>query len=293
MIQKKENNFECSAVNKWIEIELTNYCWLNCLICPRNSVKNLSFLNFIDFKKIVSLLKIWNYKELIVWWLWDAFLHKNLNKFLIHLFSEIPDIKLIFMTKGVSIPKKYLGMIGDFKNKWFSITLTFSIFSLDEKLYNYMTWWNNFIRFKKTFDIVKNMNLDYSMEFLIFTLNLWEFNKFKKFSFIQNKDFHISLVHNWWWKIKKEIHKKFFCEKKLKNHLIKKQKWDICEVISSNYFYIDCHGKVFLCSVNCLEKNYIWKLKDLELFDIYNKKWQIDYDKFCNKCFYYLYNTRN
>ena len=38
MEPKKENVFECSAVTKWIEIELTSYCGMHCLVCARGDL---------------------------------------------------------------------------------------------------------------------------------------------------------------------------------------------------------------------------------------------------------------
>ncbi|MDD3302432.1 MAG: radical SAM protein [Candidatus Gracilibacteria bacterium] len=291
-MQQKDKKFECSAVINGLEIELTNLCGANCLVCPRTSITKYGYLIKEDLDKIILLLKEGNYKELIIGGFGDAFLHKDFNDFLDYIFKEVPRIKLYIMTKGISIKQEHLNKIISLKNSGFNITLTFSIFSLDKKLFNKLTGGEYFEKFKEVFNKVRNLNIDYSMEFLLSSLNLNEYEKFKKFSQLQNKDFTYSLVHNWGGKLKKDIHKIMFDKEKLKEYYIKRTKQDICEVISSNYFYIDCFGDIFLCSVNRQKNNHIGKLENLNLKDIIEKKKLLNYTDSCDKCFYYYYKTK-
>ena len=99
MEPKKENVFECSAVTRGIEIELTSYCGMKCLVCAREELEQHTFLSEDNFKKIVDLLEEGAYEEVMVCGLGDAFLHKEVNTFMDYLFSRLPDINLFFMTK--------------------------------------------------------------------------------------------------------------------------------------------------------------------------------------------------
>lgn len=294
MEPKKENVFECSAVTKWIEIELTSYCWMNCIVCAREDLEKYWFLSFDNFKKIIDLLKQGNYTEVMVCWLWDAFIHEEVNEFMEYLFSELPNINLFFMTKWLAIKNKHLEKILDLKSRWFNVSLTFSVFSLEEKMYNYLTWWNFYKNFLEVLDKVNKMNINYSMEFMLSVLNLSELKKFKKFALSLWKDYWISLVHNWGWKIPDSIHKKMFDTKKLEWYYIKRAQGDICEVMKYDYLYMDCQWDVFQCSLNEIDRVwYLWKLWEHSLVEFLERKREINYKNACGKCFYYNYKTFN
>jgi Golgi nucleoside diphosphatase len=132
------------------------------------------------------------------------------------------------------------------------------------------------------------------MEFMLSVLTLSELEKFKKFAKSLNKDFWISLVHNWWWKISNSIHKKMFDAEKLKWHFIKRKSGDICEVMKYDYLYVDSFWDVFQCSLNGIDRTgYLWKLWEYSLKEFLEKKNKINYKKACEKCFYYNYKTFN
>lgn len=292
MTQKKDNVFECSAVTRWLEIEITNYCTMSCVVCPRKQLKSFSFLSFENFKKIVSLLKEWDYEEVMVCWLWDAFLHKEINDFMEYLFSELPKINLFFMTKGWSINDSHLEKILDLKKRWFNVSLTFSIFSLEEKLYNNLTWWDFYKTFINVLNKANKMKINYSMELMLSILNIQELDKYIKFAKSLNKDYWISLVHNWGWKIEENIHNKFFSEEKLKWYYVKRKDNDICEVMKYNYLYIDATWWVYQCSLNELYKDwYLWELGQYNLEEFLSMKNKLDYKKVCKDCFYFNYKT--
>ena len=294
MEPRKDNVFECSAVTKWLEIELTSYCWMNCVVCARNDLEQYTFLSFENFKKIVNLLKEWNYLEVMVCWLWDAFIHKNVNEFIEYLFEELPYINLFFMTKWLAITDSHLEKILDLKSRWFNVSLTFSVFSLEEKMYNYLTGWNFYKNFIEVLNKANKMKINYSMEFMLSVLNISEINKFKKFAESLWKDYWISLVHNWWWRISEKIHNKMFDEEKLKGHFVRRKKWDICEVMKYDYLYIDSFWDVFQCSLNEIDRTwYLWSIWDYNLHEFLEKKKKINYKQACEKCFYYNYKTFN
>lgn len=294
MEPKKNNVFECSAVTKWIEIELTNYCSMHCLVCPREDLKSFNFLSIDNFRKIIELLKQGNYTEVMVCWLWDAFIHTQINEFMEDLFKELPHINLFFMTKGYAIKNIHLEKILELKNRWFNVSLTFSVFSLEEKMYNYLTGGDFFNSFMNILNTVHKMKINYSMEFMLSVLTIQELNKFKKFASTLEKDYGISLVHNWWWRIQNDIHKKLFDEDVLKWHYIKRNKWDVCEVMKYDYLYIDSKWDVFQCSLNEIDRAwYLWKLGEYDLVEFLNRKKTINYKDACGSCFYYEYKTFN
>ena len=134
MEPKKTNVFECSAVVRGIEIELTSYCWMNCLVCARWDLDSYNYITRDNFKKIIELLKEGNYSEVMVCWLWDAFLHSEINDFMEILFKELPSINLFFMTKWQSIKDNHLDKILDLKNRWHNVSLTFSCSEKTEKV---------------------------------------------------------------------------------------------------------------------------------------------------------------
>lgn len=294
MEPKKENVFECSAVTKWLEIELTNHCSVHCIVCPRKELSHFGFLSFDNFKKIVSLLKEWKYTEIMVCWLGDAFLHPEINDFMDYLFQELPEIKLFFMTKWQSIKDEHLSKIKELNNKWHNVSLTFSVFSLNKKVYNYLTGWDFFDNFMITLNKSNKLQINYSMEFMLSSLTLWELDTFKKFALNLWKDYGISLVHNWWWRIWETIHSKLFSKDILDWYYIERKKWDVCEVMKYDYLYIDSFWDVFQCSLNELDRTgYLWKLWQYNLREFLEKKKNLDYKKICKDCFYFNYKTFN
>lgn len=292
MEPKKDNVFECSAVTKWLEIEITNHCWMDCIVCPRKKIENLWFLSFDNFAEIVKLLQEWNYTEVMVCGLWDAFIHPEINDFMEYLFSKIPNIKLFFMTKWLALKKNHIDKIKDLKDRGFNVTLTFSVFSLNEKIYNYLTWWDFYKTFLQKLDLSNKAKINYTLEFMLSTITLKELESFKKFAKTLNKDYWISLVHNWSWDISKKIHEKLFDEKILNWYYVKRKFWEKCEVMNYDYLYIDSAWGVYQCSLNELQKKwYLWKLWEYNLNEFLNLKNSLDYQKLCKDCFYFNYKT--
>jgi len=292
MEPKKDNVFECSAVTKWIEIEITSHCGLKCLVCAREDLESYHFMGLDTFKDIISLVKGKWYEEVMVCGLWDAFLHKDLCIFMDYLFQELPDINLFFMTKGQAITKYHLEYIKDLNERWYNVSLTFSVFSVTEKMYNYLTWGKNYQRFMDIITLAHNMKVNYSMEFLLSVLTLNELPKFKSLAEKLGKDYGVSLVHNWGWKLSQWLHEKLFDEKKLEGYYVKRWKWDICEVMKYDYLYFNALGEVFQCSLNEIDRVwYLWKIWEYSLEEFLERKRSINYKQACDSCFYYNYKT--
>jgi len=289
---QKDNKLECSVVTKWIEIELTNYCWMNCLVCPRKKLKNFGFMEIDIFKKVVVFLSKWNYSEIVFSGLGDAFLHKDLFKIVDYLYSYFPNATFFLMTKWQWINKAHLEKILEYKQKWFNISLTFSIFSLNRILFNYLTWWDFYDKFMQVLLWAHKIWLDYSLEFLVSPLTLREIDKFVKFANKLWKDYGFSLVHNWAGSINNKIYSKLFDEKKLKNFYQIRKQDDICEVMKYDYVFINYLGDIYQCSLNY--SRWLWKLWNVftnNLKDVLLKKKSLDYNKLCKGCFYFKYKT--
>jgi MoaA/NifB/PqqE/SkfB family radical SAM enzyme len=294
MTSKKENVFECSAVTKWLEIELTSYCWMKCIVCPRGELEKHTFLTFEHFRQIVALAKEWSYQEIMVCGLGDAFLHPQLEDFMEYLFNEIPTIRLFFMTKWLAITQKHFKSIKSLNDRWFNVSLTFSVFSLNEKMYNYLTWGNFYTTFMDKLKIANTMNINYSMEFMLSAITISELPKFKKFAEVLGKDYGISLVHNWWGRLSDKIHSMLFDDQKLKWYYIKRWKGDVCEVMKYGYLYFSSFGEVFQCSLNEIDRTgYLGMLGEDTLSWFLEKKNALAYNSICKSCFYFTYKTFN
>lgn len=288
-----KNSFECSAVTKGVEIELTSYCGFSCIICPREKLEKFHFMEFEKFKQTVALVAEWDYSEIMICGLWDAFLHKQIGEFFDYLFSQLPNIKLFIMTKGQAIQDIHLEKIKSLQDQGYNVSLTFSVFSLNKEIYNYLTGWDHYDTFMSALKRVIGMKLNYSLEFLLSTLTVSELDGFKTFAKrIGKTDYGISLVHNWAGEIPSKIHKKLFDEDKLKDFYQKRKPGDLCEVIKYDYLYIDAHGDVFQCSLNEISrKGLLGKLGEYSLEEFLERKRALDYKKTCEGCFYLDYKT--
>ncbi len=191
----KKNIFECSAVINWCEIELTNHCYLDCIWCIRKECNDFWFMTFDIFKSVINNVeKIW-YEEIVLSWLGDVFLHKDLYTFIDYIFFKIPNIKIYIMTKWQTLSIQDIDRFLEYKNNWFNIGLTFSIFSLSKKVYTSVTWWWNLVNL---LDIIKysyNKKINFSFEFLINKNNINSINNFKKFTKLFWKEFMYSIPH--------------------------------------------------------------------------------------------------
>lgn len=289
----EKNVFECSAVTKWVEIELTSLCGFKCIICPREKLEAYHSMIFEDFKKVVALVAEGNYTEIMVCGLGDSFLHKQMGEFFEYLFEQLPDIKLFIMTKGQAIQDVHLEKLKSLQGRGYNVSLTFSVFSLNKQVYNYLTGGDYYDTFMSALKRVVALKLNYSLEFLISTLTVSELDGFKEFAKrIGKDDYGVSLVHNWSGEISSKIHKKLFDEGKLKNYYTKRSRDDICEVMKYDYLYIDAHGDVFQCSLNEISrKGFLGKLGDYSLAEFLERKKALDYEKVCEGCFYLDYKT--
>lgn len=93
------------------------------------------------------------------------------------------------MTKGGAITDAHLQKISQLKQKGYNVSLTFSVFSLDEKIYNFLTGGSFYKKFMETLHKAHEMKVNYSLEFMLSVLTLSELPKFKSFAQGLQKDF--------------------------------------------------------------------------------------------------------
>jgi hypothetical protein len=282
------NKFECSAVLCWCEIELTNYCQLDCFWCIRKQSKEYGFMSKEDLEKIINFIsKNW-YQEIVLSWLWDSFLHKELYIFLDYIFLKDPWIRVYIMTKWQSINYSDIDKFLFYKQNWFNVGLTFSIFSLNEKKYYKTTWWWNL---QNLLNIIKYSNekkINFNFEFFIDNNNIKNISSFKKFAEIFSKSFHYSIPHNWWWNLDNIKYERFFSNTKLYKLIQYRDINNVCEVFKWKYLFFDFKWWIFKCWLNRFNNEfYLGNIKD-DLTSYYNN---IDYNN-CKNCSYYYYKTK-
>lgn len=282
-----------SKINRCLEIELTNYCSLSCVVCPRKQLKKIGFLSFENFVNIVDFVIDWDYKQVSICWFGDAFMHKEFNKFIDYFFLKLPDVSLNIITKWQSITDIHLNKINELTKKWYKISLAFSFFSLKKQLHNQLVWWDSYDSLIEAVQKCDKLNINYSLEFLLTVLTVNEFNSFLQFAKKLNKASWWAIVHNWWWSINKEVFDKLFSQELFSNELYKdyyierRSKEEKCEVIRYDYFSIDYEGKIHQCLLNRLSKDtYLWKVWNCNYNEIIKKSRELDYKTTCKDCYY-------
>lgn len=288
----KNNIFECSAVLNWVEIEFTNFCGLDCVWCIRKKSKKFWFIKEETLEKIIFFINQNNFQEIVISGLWDTFLHRNLYIFLEKIFLEIPDISIYIMTKWQTIQKIDIDNIFDFKNKWYNLWITFSIFSLKKDEYKNKTWWWNLDNLLEIIKYAFDKRINFSFEFFIDIYNIIYIEKFKKFSFIFWKEFFYTIPHNWWWNLPEKIYNNLFDEKILEKITMKREKLELCEAFSWNYIFFDFEGNMYKCWLKRDEKSlFLWNIMkdyDKKLENLFQK---LNYNN-CKNCSYYQFKTK-
>jgi len=288
IIDKKR--YECSAVLNWCEIELTNYCWLDCIWCIRRQCANFGFLEMDILIKIIDFVKKQWYSEIVLSWLWDVFLHKELYKFVDYIFELLPNIKIYIMTKWQSLKNEDIDKLSEYKKNWFNIWITFSIFSLNKELYRVITWWWNLDELLKLIKYSNQKLINFSFEFLLTKNNIKNIDSYKKFSELFWKEFMYSIPHNWGWSLNNIIYNEIFDSKLLNLYIENRKKSDICEAFDWRYLFFDYNWNIYKCWFKRLDKELflgnIWN--NLDFIDIDSK----NYLKICNNCSFFHYKTR-
>jgi len=283
------NYFECSAVEKGCEIEITNHCGLDCFGCVRKDSVNFWFLNRETLVEILEYIRDKDYQEIVLSGLGDVFLHKELYQLIDMIFESYPNIRIYIMTKWQTVTIQDIGIIKKYNQQGKNIGLTFSIFSLKADEYKKVTGWGNL---EYLLDIIKasfQNKIHFNFEFFIDKKTILHVESFRKFASVFWKQFHYTVPHNWWGKLSHTNYKRIFDKKLLSDYVDVRSQWDICEAFSWDYLFFDYSWSVYKC---WLKRDS----QDLYLGNISQQKdmknvSQLDYST-CKSCSYYLYKTK-
>jgi MoaA/NifB/PqqE/SkfB family radical SAM enzyme len=285
-----KDNFECSAVLNGIEIELTNYCWLDCSSCIRKQSQNFWFLEFDTLKNIINFsVDRWD-KEIVLSGLWDVFLHKDLYKYIEYIFERLPKSQVYIMTKWQEVTLEDIEKIKEFNNKWYNLNITYSIYSLHPKKYTKLTWGWKLDDIINAIKLSHKYNINFNFEFLLSNSNVSEIDHYKDFSKLFWKSFHYSIPHNWGGTLDKAIYKEIFNNDILWNYIDDLASNDKCIAFTSEYLFFTYSWEIHKCSIaRWSRKFYLWDInKDSKISKSIS---ELNY-KNCNSCTYSKYKTK-
>ncbi len=186
-----------------IEIEISSYCWLRCKSCINSSLSKKVFVDSRDFKSIIDFLV--KNKESIsfidISWIGDAFLHPEILAFLEYLydsFSGYP-IHLNFSQKGQKVWEEHIKILEKMKDSWMQIDIFIWIFSIREKVYEFLSWWDSL---KRVLEFAQKMQKKWffvSLELLNNYFANSEYEKFYKICDSIGCSWSIKNITNFWW----------------------------------------------------------------------------------------------
>ncbi|MDD2566159.1 MAG: radical SAM protein [Candidatus Gracilibacteria bacterium] len=288
MIENDIQKFECSAVVNGCEIELTNHCGLNCIGCIRKECKYFGFLTFDILKSIVEIIKNKGYTEIVLSGLGDVFLHKDLYKFIDHIFKHIPKIKIYIMTKGQSVKNYDIDKILEYKLKNFNIGLTFSIFSLNKNTYHDITGGGDLDSLLNLIKYSHKKGINFSFEFLLNNINIGNVNIYKNFSKLFGKEFIYSIPHNWGGLLMDSEYRQIFNFDILNKFINKRFGGERCEAFIGKYLFFDYNGDIYKCGLKRFDKNFFLGNVNKLNNNLFISK--LSYNS-CINCSYYNYRT--
>jgi len=268
-----------------VEIELTNHCTLNCITCARKKRNDFGFMDYATFIKTIDFIRAKKCHEIFLSGHGDVFLHQELFKMINYIFKKYPRVNIVIPTKGQTIDSKILKRIKKLQERQFSITLCFSVFSLNHKTYKFLTGGS----FKHFMSVVKqavDLNLNYTLEFLLTGYNIDEFQKFQSFARSLNiRNYGLALVHHWKGAMTEKEHQKFFNAKTAK-FLKQRRASELCEVFQyPAYVFVDYKGKIHLCSNGVDDSDVLGDVFHGSFQNILRKKRRLNRKKICSRCF--------
>ncbi len=284
-----------------LELEITDYCWLKCIYCPNKNYKKHFYLNKNVFYKIIDYIYLNkdNILFLDLSWIWDIFLHPNINDFLLYIFHKFKNtwLEVLIPTKWVAVTDKNLEILKRIYKEWLKFNLSIWIYSLIENKHNKMTWIKSF---RKTIDFLKklkNNNLPFSLELLINRNSIKELDYFYKFGEKLWVNYKVHNYHNFWGSIEWDNLEKYNLNTyKLKCSFADDETYELdfyCKYtlpfFSSNWYLYSCShwGK----QERYKTENILYLIDKypnyLDLLEYVKSKLN---KKICDKCTYYKYN---
>ncbi len=149
-----------------IDLEITNACNANCLMCPRHKIKQIGFIKEKLFKKIVLKITKEKMKTVFFSGLGEPLLHPKLVKFID--FSIKNDIYPILFTNGFLLNKNMQDKLIKKGLKDFRI----SIPSINKDVFEKINREISFATVIKNLkDLIKHKNIDITINIVVSKLN--------------------------------------------------------------------------------------------------------------------------
>lgn len=287
-----------------IELELTDYCPLKCVCCPNKDFKEKWYISDENFFLVINYIKnnLENILFLDLCWIWDIFLHPNLNDYLDYIWEKFwwTSLEILIPTKWVIISEKNLIKLQSLKKKKVCFNISIWFYSMRSEIHDRITWIKN--SFLKTLEFIKKLqkyNIWFSLELLINKFSINELEYFYKFWDSLKVNYKVHNYHNFWGSLKK---REFF------NYNSKNYKFK-CSFADDETYELDFYCKytlpfisrdwyLFSCSHWWKQEKYRTE-KISELFKRFPKYLDLlDYitkeklnKNICKNCTYFKYNN--
>ncbi|UFX83293.1 radical SAM protein [Candidatus Absconditicoccus praedator] len=294
----KKKTSEVTTVTRGIEVELTSICSLNCEFCIKSYRTEFGNMDFDTFSKVVDFIKFLGCMEVDISGVGDIFQNDSLYEFIDHLFEKLPNIDAVIPTKGQDVTMEDLKKIKSYNDKGYNITLMASVIYLTKWKFDKFVGRNQYEKFVKFIDMLRDSGVNFSREFVILKNNLDDFEKFKKLAEKIGKEYGTLLAYNFGGNLSDEIHKKYFDEEILRDYFEYRSKEDVCEVMKYDHFFVDYKGDVYICAnmginPDALLGNINDVYHDFNILLERKQEFRKKYHDICNKCFFYKYKLHD
>lgn len=225
-----------------IELEITNYCSLQCKCCPNSSFQERVHMSFLDFQYVINYID--KNKEHILFLdisgIGDIFLHPEIDVFLRLLGERFSDKKLdiLIPSKLTFIRNSTLNILRELTTKYhLSYNISIWIYSMRASIHDAITKLpGSFLQTVKMMKILKNLNIPFSLELMINQFSSKEEDVFIEFAQAFGVNYKVHNFHNFWGSITN-----FHAQKYNQPHL----KWK-CSFADDETYELDFYCKYTL-----------------------------------------------
>lgn len=190
-----------------IEIELTDFCSLECICCPNKNFQDKWNISDDDFYLFIDYIN--NNLDSILFldlcWVWDIFLHPKIDIYLKYIWEKFfwKKIEILIPTKWTIIKNSTLEILKNLKEKNINFNISIWLYSMREKIHNKIAWWNSFKKILNFIKKLQDFKIPFSLELLI---NKFSINELEYFYSFGNKlwvNYKIHNYHNFWGSLEK------------------------------------------------------------------------------------------
>lgn len=190
-----------------IEIELTDFCSLECICCPNRNFQdkwNISDENFYLSMDYVHD-NLGNILFLDLCGVWDIFLHPKIDIYLEYLWKKFiwTNLEILIPTKWTIIKDSTLEILKQLKEEKINFNISIWFYSMRPKIHDKIAWWNSFQRTLSFIAKLQAFWIPFSLELLI---NKFSINELEYFYSFGNKlwvNYKIHNYHNFWGSLEK------------------------------------------------------------------------------------------